>query len=90
MGLMKNKGGMIGGNEEEPAEFLTKEESAKYENKKRMEDYHYEAKVEEPEKKSGLQMDGERYEEKKKEYDDKMKKFREKKKLSEKDLEKNL
>jgi hypothetical protein len=41
-------------------------------------------------KKSNLQMNEEQYESKKQEYNDKMKRFKEKKILSDKDLEKNL
>jgi len=85
--------GFVGGKDDEIAEpepELTSKEKAKLETKERLEKYEYDTDTTPISKKTALKMTEEDYQKKKEEYEAKMKKFREKKKLSDKDVEKNI
>jgi len=85
-GALRSAGLLSGGRRSRYEEPTEKKNKAEEMEKK----YHYDFAGEETESKSGLQMSEEDYTEKKKTYEEKMRKFREKKGLNEKELEVNL
>jgi len=91
---LKSAGWLGGRNDDEfgiqEPKPLTTKEKAKLETKERLEKYEYDTDTTPDSKKTALEMTEEDYQKKKEEYEAKMKKFREKKQLTDKDLEKEI